>query len=123
MIYCQLIQDKQQHARFASNLRALEFQLRIIFQSRFLSDKYSKPLVEEKTSGSNRILKFVLYIDCSIFSYIRLVKSEKFHQPALSTYAKLNKHYIITAQTFNDPSGVISRVEWNSCSTINRSTD
>ena len=34
-----------------------------------------------------------------------------------------NKHNTTTTQTFNDPSGVLPRLKWNSYSTINRSTD
>ena len=51
LINYQMIQARHQNVRFAWNSRALQFELRVISQCRFLSDQYRAPVEEKQTEG------------------------------------------------------------------------
>ena len=130
-----MIHARHQHVRFLWNSRALQFELRVICWGVFLSNEYRAP-AEENNKLSDWILGYSLYC-ASIIQFLvdyQLVKSKNFIKlpyvfigetcsKTENHNAGLNKHHIITAQTFNDPSCVVSRPKGNSCSTINRSTN
>ena len=129
----QVIQARHQRVWLAWNLRTLHFELRVISYGCFLIDEYSAP-VEDKTNRSHWILEFVLYIDCSVFSLVIYKCSKEWKMSSncpkylvvirsRNHKTSLTKHYVTTAQTFNDPSCILTRVKWNSCSIINRFTD
>ena len=46
--------------------------------------------------------------------------SDETYSEAQNHNVRLNKHYVTVAKTFNDPSGVMMIVKWNSGSTISR---